>query len=486
MRVQLRELFVGPRQRKDYGQDEMAMLSRDLDENGQITAITVRPPNPEDRESEDYDGEPWVLVAGGRRVMAAAMLGWESLEGYAREEMSELTHRVLELHENLKRKDMTWQEQVDAKSEIVRLRRMENPNITNAEIAKELGESSATFSRDLATAEVIKENPGLRKATSKHTALSAGKVLQGHKERETRAGVAAEQESPAGPLEERIVTADAVTYVRELPEDSIDLALLDGPYGYNFWKLGQKQAKGETHLSQYDDSPETVGILYRNLMPELQRALRPTGWLVMFCGMETWIFLSEQAKALGLHPEPFPWIWYRPNSRNQPRHPHLHAKNMAELIFVCNMGKATILKTPAPSVLVHDADYGTARVHANEKPIPLYVELVERLTHAGDSVLDCFYGSGNSLAAAASKGRVPYGCDSNPEVLPYALGRIRQHQTVLTATDITASLERYKKRLADPAAVFTPLEVEELPSELGLIGDPKLGSILRPPPETTT
>lgn len=494
MRVKLAEIYVGDRQRKDYGREEMEDLQKDMGENGQIQAITLRPPNDEDKSEEDYEGQPWVLIAGGRRFNAAVLLGWEDIEAYAREDMSTLVASILELHENLKRKPMTWQEQVDAKAEIVRLRRVENPEITDGEIAKELGESAATFSRDLKTAEVLKKNPGLRKAGSKHSALNAGKILEEHEQRAQRAEADVGRLATAvvGDDAERIVTTDAVSYAKRLPADSIDLTLIDGPYGYNFWKQGQKSSEAEgDHLSSYDDDPETVGPMYRELFPELVRATRETGWLVMFCGKETYDFLEDLAKdccathnayrhnqyptqctarvagAAGgedcrfLTPEPYPWIWYRPNSRNQPRYPNLHAKNFCELILVVNMGKGRIVKTPCPNVLVHDAEYGTERIHANQKPIPLYRDLIERFTFSGDSVLDTFFGSGNSLAAAASLARVPFGCDKNPAMLPFALGKVRQHQQLITPAAIEASRARFLQGLANPYATEGAEELEE-------------------------
>ena len=496
MRIKLADIYIGDRQRKDYGKGEMEDLQKDMEENGQIQAITVRPPNEDDKSEEDYEGQPWVLVAGGRRFNASILLGWEDIEGYAREDMSTLVAQVLELHENLKRKPMTWQEQVDAKAQIARLRRQENPEISDKEIARELGESAATFSRDLKTAEILEKNPGLRKAASKHSALNAGKILQEHEDRAVRAAqnpgkLAA---SVIGSAEDRIKTSDALSFMRAQEEAKFDLILIDGPYGYNYWKQGQKSNTSEgEHLSSYDDDPETVGPMYRELFPELVRTARPTGWLVMFCGKETYDFLEELAKdccathhayrhqqyptqcsgaLLGasgecrfLTPEPYPWIWYRPNSRNQPRFPNLHAKNHTELILVVNLGKGRIVRSATPNIKVHDAEYGADRVHANQKPIPLYQDLIEDFTFSGDAVADCFFGSGNSLAAAASLGRIPYGCDKNKEMLPFALGRVGQYQQIVSPEQIKASHERFLRGLANPYA--DDMAEEEEPAAAG-------------------
>jgi len=489
MKLRLDEIYIGRRRRRDYGKTEMEDLLNDFKDNGQITPITVRPPGREEVEKEegfdDYEGQPWVLVAGGRRLNAAALLGWETIEAFGREEMDQIKHRQLELNENLKRKAMTWQEEVDAKREIAELRRLQNPSITDGEIARELGESQATFSRDVATAKILEKNPGLRKASSKNAALQAGKLLEQH---ETRAAQvlgtstpgstngAAPYAAPVAPIEERVRTEEAVEFTRKLLPNSVDLMLLDGPYGYNYWKQGQKSLTPEgEHLSSYDDDPEKAAELYKNLLPELVKATRETGWLVFFAGKETYDYIEELAQdccavhgayrhaqyparctlagaSVGecrfLRPEPFPWIWYRPNSRNQPRFPHLHAKNFMELILVVNLGKGRLMKPGCSNVLVHDAEYGSERVHANQKPMSLYRELVERFTFTGDVVCDTFFGSGNSLAAAASLSRVAWGCDKNPQMLPFAHGKIRQYMQPITKEAVEASLRRYEQGLA--------------------------------------
>lgn len=495
MKLKIEGIYIGTRRRQDYGTSDFDDLKKDMQENGQITSITVRPPNDVDRAAEDYEGQEWVLVAGGRRLMAAALLGWKEIEAFGREEMSEIKHRTLELSENIKRKAMTWEEEVAATKEIAELLRLQKPQITDAEIAKEIGVSPSTVSRDLKTAQILEQTPSLRTAGSKHAVLHAGKNLEEHNTRVQRM-LSQQQSKPetthVEPLEKRIVTDDAVSFARRLPTNSVDLMLLDGPYGYNYWKGGHKtkgaDAAGE-HLSSYDDNPERTGDLYRLLFPELVRATRETGWLAFFAGKETYDFLEDLAKdccathasyrhaqhtrqceaaaskqTIGecrfLIPEPFPWIWHRPNSNNKPRYPNLHAWNMAELILVVNMGRGRIVKLPASNVLVHDVEYGSSRIHANQKPMSLYAEIVQRLTFAGDTVCDTFFGSGNSLAAAASLARVPIGCDKNPTLLQFAHAIVTRYQRLPSKDAIESSFSRYQQGLAREI-IADPLAEEE-------------------------
>jgi DNA modification methylase len=94
-----------------------------------------------------------------------------------------------------------------------------------------------------------------------------------------------------------------------------------------------------------------------------------------------------------------------------------------------NRGEARLYKhqDECPNVLVYDAEYGTERIHANQKPIALAAEIVQRCSLPGEVVADSFFGSGNLLAGAAQHHRVIRGCDSAPLMLEPALANISNY-----------------------------------------------------------
>lgn len=473
MRVSLRDIYVGTRRREDLG--NLVEFSEDLRDNGQITAITIRPPTPEEQELGVT--QPWVLVAGGRRMAAAALLGWEDIEAYNRESMDEVKHRVLELTENVQRKAMTWQEEVRAKAEIAALRKEMNPDITLAEIAADLGTTKGNLSKDLATAKALEESPSLANAASKRAAHGAAQLIKEGELRLQRITMQhAERPDFSASIEDKIHTEDAVRLWERLAPRSVDLALLDGPYGMDFWSTGQKMDEGDTHLSEYDDSFATTEDLYRRLFPPMVRAMRETGWIAMFCGMETLLLLRDLAQdccathgayrhnqypkqctaSVGhvtqeecrfLVPEVKPWIWYKPNARNNPRYKDRHAKDFYEFLFLCNMGKGRITRWPCGNILIHDVEYDSQRTHANQKPISLYCDIIERFTFTGDRVVDSFAGSHNSLAAAAKLQRDFEGGDSNPDLRSVGIARVKHHFQPISPAAIRESYERYKQGL---------------------------------------
>jgi len=130
-----------------------------------------------------------ILVFGHRRLEAAKSLEWKEIP-YVLVEADESKQRLAELEENLKRRDMTWQEEVKAKSELHKLFRklygrpkagyrsdLKIP-ISDSEkgwglknTAEFLGESIGLVSQDIKLAKALKDHPELLEVTNKSRAL---------------------------------------------------------------------------------------------------------------------------------------------------------------------------------------------------------------------------------------------------------------------------------------------------------------------------
>lgn len=250
-------------------------------------------------------------------------------------------------------------------------------------------------------------------------------------------------------LATRLVTADAVEWLKGLPDGFADLCMPDLPYGIDHFRQGHK-SEGAAGLSEYDDSEGVSLELFDKMVPEMVRVTKQSGWIVCFMSESNYGYLkdlfertclihysrrildNEQCQhklqdnvdtpcAYGTIEEPR-WYWFRPNSQNNPRHPDLHAKNVIECILVFNRGSAKLLR-PCDNVLNYDAEYGN-RIHAMQKPLEMLKDMVGRFTLPGETVIDPVFGSGSGLAAAAAMARSPYGSDSNPALREPALGYV--------------------------------------------------------------
>lgn len=94
IKLPLNEIVIENRQRLDLG--DIQDLADSLSRLGLIQPVII---NQHKR-----------LIAGGRRCAAATKLGWTDIDVVYRETLSEDELAVLELEENIRRKDQTWQE----------------------------------------------------------------------------------------------------------------------------------------------------------------------------------------------------------------------------------------------------------------------------------------------------------------------------------------------------------------------------------------
>lgn len=91
MKLPISEITIGTRRREDYG--DLQTLADSIAKYGLLHPIVVNDSNN--------------LVAGGRRLEAAKLLGWNEIEVTRLGELLEAQLREIELEENLRRKDLT-------------------------------------------------------------------------------------------------------------------------------------------------------------------------------------------------------------------------------------------------------------------------------------------------------------------------------------------------------------------------------------------
>lgn len=465
MNIPLSQIAVLDRARYDTG--DLASLAASIKTNGQISAGVVRRATEEDASAGvDVQATPFILVAGGRRYAACALAGVETFRADDFGELPPLQQKVLELEENLHRKDLTWDEEAALRKRIHELYReiakSKGEKWTLMDTARATGESIATYSRDLDIAGAIEGDPSLKLAGTKKAAIRIIEMRDHLARREaqndgTRRSI--------GKLQSHLVEADAQNWLRVQGTASTDLFLSDFPYGINYGTAGQKVVTDNVSHSDFDDSEGVALDLFIDVVPEILRITKPTGWICIFMSETNLPFLQEcfescctthfeyghvdyisagdeMAKLLPTHCEAGDpgvcrfiraevprWIWYRPNSRNPGRLPELHAKNFYENILVLNRGKAKLYKQQdeCPNVLVYNAEYGDDRIHVNQKPRDLARELVQRFTIPGDLVVDSFFGSGNLLAGAAEVQRRIAGCEKNPLMIDLAIGNVSRY-----------------------------------------------------------
>lgn len=410
-----------------------------------------------------------MLMVGGRRTAAHILLGHNEIEANTRDDLSPIDQRLAELQENLQRENISWTDQLEARAEIARLVKEQNPLAVHSEVAEAVGVSEGQLSKDLQLHEAVKKDPSLKASASKGSALRAATYK---KEIQSRIdNIDSAQAAGLTDLRSKLFTADGRDFIRSIESSSIDLVFSDLPYGIDYFDKVQDATKGI-----YDDSAGTAKDFIADIVPECLRVVKPSGWVVFFMCYEWHQWLQELVHdvcknhwayrcAGGAHscsnnivqkgeghvyedcdfvfrPELPPWIWTRRGSGNHGHWPELHASNRYEMLVVVNAGSARLAKKPVENILDFPPLTGK-RLHAMQKPHELCQEIISRTTVVGERVLDICFGSGAHLAAAASLNRDFLGCDDNPDNLSAALGLVAQHYSRETAR----AIERGKLRL---------------------------------------
>lgn len=190
MILKIRDIKIGQRVRDEYG--DMQALAESIQEHGLLHPIVV---------DSDYN-----LIAGCRRLLACERIGLREIEAKVLEDISEKELRILELEENIRRKDLTKLEQSKNLVELAELKEQElkekeyfsesekksnaikpncaesahlnNPNRVGIRtIAKEIGVPPKTLHDAKQHVKAVEEFPPLENLP-KHEAIETAKELR--------------------------------------------------------------------------------------------------------------------------------------------------------------------------------------------------------------------------------------------------------------------------------------------------------------------
>lgn len=398
----LEGIIVGERQRKEYDVDRISELADSIQEVGLLHAPRI--------QSAD---DPR-LIAGGCRLRAMKMviarghrikyngeeceLGMIPVTVHHSEDAYDV--QVAELYENLHRTDLTWQERAAAVDDLHRLRLERNPQHSATDTAKEIfgdsyhSSSSASVNSDVRLAQAMRNDPDVAKAKTKK---EAQKILQ-KKAAKSAYGMLAEasKENTDGSIPfspHTLLQGDARDLIKMLPDGQFSCILTDPPYGIGADTFGD-QGQGD---HSYNDSQEYVFQLLGDLARESFRVATDQAHAYVFCDIRYWPYLKDAFASRGWYVWQTPLIWYKGNQGLLPR-PDYGPRRTYEAILFAIKGDRKVLLAGQHDV-ISIPGVGAAR-HAAEKPVELYVNLLNRSCHPGEHVLDPFAGSGTIFPAA--------------------------------------------------------------------------------------
>lgn len=404
MKMRMSQIKV-PRERLREDVGDLESLATSLLKFGQLQPVIV-----------DSDGN---LVAGYRRMNAAAMNGWTEIEVIIRENMDELDQREVELEENIARKDMTWQERVKSVAEIDRLRRLKDPNWTQEQTAAVAGLQRTRVTEALQLDKMMKIFPELAEAKD----ISQAKNWMSSKAQLVTRKIAVDANPVFTDIDSKLVLGDSVEVIKLVPDESFHAVITDPPFGVDY----DKRTEGQSgQLSSYEDSEDSY-VRLLSMAPDLYRVVKKDGWLIWFCGISWYERAKITFRNAGFTVDEIPIIWDRSGGRTFTTRPDRYFTRGYDIALHCLKGEPQLVQRGKSNIIRIDPVSQSERELLVERPVELYAELIRRLTVPGEIIADFFTGSGSCLAAAASLQRDFWGCELSAERRAFALQKIQSY-----------------------------------------------------------
>ena len=448
------------RQRQEFEAQAMEDLRTSIEDRGLFHAPVIR---------EESDGP--VLVAGERRLRAIqdlfALGGTFTYNGVeytdtvptvSLGELDELEAEEAELDENLKRKDLTWQELAAAHARLHKLRQKQQeraveealesgkltgdaselaekfPKQTYADTAKEVYGTSEGWNQDQIRKEVIVSQhlhkPEVAKAKNVDEAF---KILKRSEQAEQNRLLAEKVGATFTAELHKLYQGNCLTVMQELFEkdERFDVILTDPPYGMGAHDFSDGGGKMNGIEHRYNDSYED----WIRLMASSEDRKSIIGWCqwsyaitkpeahaYVFCDIDRFHELKLLMEQAGWYVFRTPLIDYKTDSGRVPL-PDRGPRRQWEMILYAIKGDKMVTHI-YPDVIPCQADPNMT--HGAQKPVALYVNLLKRSVKPGDRVLDTFAGSGTIFPAAHSLQCEATGIEQNPEYYGMCLKRLKE------------------------------------------------------------
>jgi site-specific DNA-methyltransferase (adenine-specific) len=405
-----------------------------------------------------------VLVAGERRlrvitdIFALGGSFWydgvqytETLPTVTLGELDPLEAEEAELDENLRRKDLTWQELANAHERLHKLRQaqrsvkaeetanlMEGPVTrpvqTVADTARELtGRSDGSYQDTIRKELIVSRHLHKPEVAKAKTLDEAFKILKRSEQAEQNRELAAKVGATFTADLHSAIHGNCLSVLDDMiaANKDFDVILTDPPYGMGADQFGDGGKDLPSH--QYKDDHESWQVLMKAWAPRIFLVAKPEAHLYAFCDIDRFHELKGYLEAAGWYVFRTPLIDYKTDSGRVPL-PDRGPRRQWEMILYAIKGNKPVTHI-YPDVIPCQADENMT--HGAQKPVALYVNLLKRSVKPGDLVLDTFAGSGTIFPAAHSLQCTATGIEQEANYYGMCLKRL---QTMKEAVDPLAAL----------------------------------------------
>jgi len=411
-----------------------------------------------------------VLVAGERRLTAALKLNLASIPCRDFGDLSPIERVEIEYEENVKRKDLSWQDHALATFKLHQIyaSQSRDPESWPKEAtAQKLNYSARHVSRLVDLGEALDEGDT---ALAKIDTISAAYTMfERRKKRDTneavqqlmetakRVGpkpmiqvpvqVSDDEFSPEATQSEmfmaevptpesvpfRIVEADAIEFFRSYSGERFNFLHCDLPYGVELHGQANQSAFGEG----YDSNPDIYWALCAAICDGWENVMLPSSHIMFwfsFMGNDGEGFYQQtieyfETRLPQLKFQRNPLVWLKSDNRGILSDPKRGPRNICEFALLGATDDRYIVK---PVANAYAAPTGKAdAIHTNEKPIPLLNHFLSMLVDHNTRMIDPTAGSGSAIRSGEALGaELGLGLEFNPELARRAQSKLEQERSL--------------------------------------------------------
>ena len=349
-----------------------------------------------------------VLVSGETRLEAVRSLGWTHVPIQYVDSLSPQELLAIELEENVKRKDLSWQEQCDAVRRFHELKTQTESKWSVEATATDIGLSPNTIRNYLAVAkELTSGNTKVAEAKEYSVALGVTKRTQERRAADELSALgevthAAKPESP-------ILTCSFLEWVQTYSGPPFNLIHCDFPYGIsaNTFNQGASDAYGG-----YEDSPDIYWALVQTLCLNRDLLLGESGHVVFWFSMRYYQETLDKLREY-FWVDPYPLIWFKSDNTGTLPDPTRGPRRVYEVAFLLSHGDRKIISAVANTFA---APVSRTAGHMSEKSEDMLSHFFRMFVDSSTRMLDPTCGSGSALRAARKMGAASVlGLEINPD-----------------------------------------------------------------------
>ncbi|MFW6129893.1 MAG: DNA-methyltransferase [Atribacterota bacterium] len=229
----------------------------------------------------------------------------------------------------------------------------------------------------------------------------------------------------------KIINTDCFKYIKDIPDDSVDLILTDPPYNLGKYSTGNIELSWRSDmnndLADWDKTTFDPALL----VDDFVRILKPTGNIFAFCSYN---LIGRWHEVFDDKFYTFQFmVWHKTNP--PPKIFKAGFLNSCELI-VCMWNKGHkwnfISQKEMHNFIEAPICMGKERLkdpkHPTQKPLKVLRHILEIASNPGDLVLDPFMGVGSTGVAAIEKNRRFLGIEIDDDYFEAAKNRLKNVQ----------------------------------------------------------